>query len=388
MTATALHGKDSVLLSDQYNLATYFKTFGPKHTKKAEESTVFGLTDRTYVPGLQTGTVSGGGLYKGNSGASDADAVLRAALGDHATGQVMTLGIGGFTIGKRCRLWQSRLTTYDLNQNNDGLVATSFESRANGGLDAGVSLHSHATAETSATNSASVDQAASSAYGAVAHLHVLTVGGTDTPTLTVKVQHSANNTDWADLITFTAATAVGSQRSVVAVGVTIDRYVRAISTMSGTDETFNYAVAFARRLNVDTASFGFEYYPQGGSAPKHGGEILPTSFNVDISNDGLVTYSAEYQGTGALTDTGTGSAVAGQHGKAAKILMDDNKGNSLTDVSNKGRTFSFKRARKEEDATVFGDSRNAFEQGLRTFSASYAGVWDPTIDEFIAGQLG
>lgn len=383
MTSTALHGKDSVLLSDQYNLAAYFKTFGPKHTKKAEESTVFGLTDRTYVPGLQTGSISGGGLYKGNSGASDADAVLRAALGDHATGQIMTLGIGGFTIGKRCRLWQSRLTTYDLNQNNDGLVATSFESRANGGLDAGVSLHSHATAETSSTNSASVDQAAASTKGAIGHLHVLSATGT----ADILIEHSTDNSTWATLITFTQVTAVGSQRIEVAAGTTINRYVRAKSTLASSPN-FAYAVAFARRLDVDTASFSFEYYPQGGSAPKHGGEILPTAFNVDISNDGLVTYSAEYQGTGAVTDTGTGSAVSGQHGKAAKILMDDNKGNALVDVSDKGRQFSFKRSRKEEDATVFGLSRNTFEQGLRMFTASYSGIWDPTVDEHLAGLLG
>lgn len=384
MTATALHGKDSVLLSDQYNLAAYFKTFGPKHAKKAEESTVFGLTDRTFVPGMQSGSISGGGLYKGAASAADADTVLRAALGDSTNGQIMTLGIGGFAIGKRCRLWQQRIGSYDLNKNHDGLVAVSFESEANDGLDAGVSLHDHATAETSSTNSASVDQAASSTKGAIGHLHVI---GSATGTADILIEHSSDNSSWSTLITFTQVSAAGSQRIEVASGVTINRYVRAKSTLA-TTPSFYYAVAFARRLDVDTASFTFETYPQGGSAPKHGGEALITSFNVDINNDGLVTFSADFQVTGAITDTGTGTAVSGQHGKATKFLLDDNKGNALVDISDKGRTASLKRARKNEDATVFGKSRMLSVQGLRTATVSYAGVWDPTIDEHLAGLLG
>ena len=108
MSTTALHGKNSVFLSDQYDLSAYYKTFSFKHSKKADESTVFGLTDRTFVPGMQSGTVSGGGLFRGAASAADADTVLRAALGDSTSGQILTVGAGGFAIGKRCRLWQSR----------------------------------------------------------------------------------------------------------------------------------------------------------------------------------------------------------------------------------------------------------------------------------------
>lgn len=384
MSTTALHGKNSVFLSDQYDLSAYYKTFSFKHSKKAEESTVFGLSDRTFVPGMQSGTVSGGGLFRGAASAADADTVLRAALGDSTSGQVLTVGAGGFAIGKRCRLWQSRVTSYDLNVNHDGLIATSFESSSNDGLDAGVSLHDHATAETSSTNSASVDQAAASTKGAIAHLHVI---GSATGTADIIVEHSTDDSSWATLITFTQVSAAGSQRMEVASGVTINRYVRVKSTLA-TTPSFYYAVAFSRRLDVDTASYSVELLPQGGSAPKHAFETLPTSFTVDISNDGLVTFSSEFQNTGAVTDTGTGSAAAGVHGKGTVIKIDDNKGNALVAVTDKGRTWTLKRQRKEEDSTVFGKSRMNNVQGLKTSTMSYAGVWDPTIDEHFAGLLG
>lgn len=383
MSSTALHGKSSVLLADQYDLQAYFKTLSFKHAKKVEESTVFGLTDRTFVPGTQSGTVSGGGLYKGNASAADADAVLRAALGDSTSGQIMTAGIGGFAIGKRARLWQNRLSSYDLSVNNDGLIATSFEAESNDGLDAGVSLHDHSTNETSSTDSASVDQAASSAYGAVAHLHVIAGTGT----ADILVEHSDDNVSFSTLMTFTQATGATSERQEVAVGVTVKRYVRASSTLASTPD-FTYAVAFARRLNVDTASFSAELYPQGSTTPKHAGESLITSFGVDVNNDGLVMFNADFQFTGAITDTGSGSAAAGVHGKGTIVKLDDNKGNALTAITDKGKTWTFKRSRKNEDAMVFGSNRMTSVQGLRTATWNYSGVWDPTIDEHLAGLLG
>lgn len=382
MSTTAIHGKNSVLLSDQYDLQSYFKTFGPKHMKKADESTVFGLTDRTYVPGIQSGSVSGGGLFKGAASAADADVVLRTALGDSTSGQVMSLGIGGFAIGKRTRCWQARVNSYDLSVNNDGLIAASFESSANDGLDAGVSLHDHSAAEASSTNSTSVDQAALSTKGAIAHLHVISGTGT----ADILVEHSSDNVTFATLITFTQATGATAERKEIATGVTINRYVRVKSTI--VTGPFTYAVAFSRRLDVDTASYSVALYPQTISGPKRAFEALPTSFGVDINNDGLVTFSSDFQATGAITSTVTGTAAAGVHGKGSVITIDDNKGNADVNITDKGRTWTFKSGRKDEDATVFGKSRMNSVQGLRSAGFTYAGVWDPTIDEHFAGLLG
>lgn len=76
-----------------------------------------------------------------------------------------------------------------------------------------------------------------------AALHVLSVAGTSTPTLTVKVQSddNASFTSATDRITFTDATAVGAQWGSVAGAVT-DDYWRVSYTISGTNPVFAFAV--------------------------------------------------------------------------------------------------------------------------------------------------
>jgi len=76
-----------------------------------------------------------------------------------------------------------------------------------------------------------------------AALHVLSVAGTSTPTLTVKVQSDDNSgfTSATDRITFTGANAVGAQWGSVAGAVTDDHW-RVTWTISGTTPVFAFAV--------------------------------------------------------------------------------------------------------------------------------------------------
>lgn len=72
------------------------------------------------------------------------------------------------------------------------------------------------------TNGTSVDNAASSANGALAHVHVT---ATAAGNWTLKVQDSPDDGAWSDLITFSAdGSAVTAERGDVA--GTVDRYVR------------------------------------------------------------------------------------------------------------------------------------------------------------------
>lgn len=98
-------------------------------------------------------------------------------------------------------------------------------------------------ARTASGNGASKDDGAASSKGAVAVLHCTAASGTS-PTLTVKVQHSADGSTWADLIVFTTLSAAGAERKVV--GGTVNRYVRATWTIGGTSPSFTFAVTFAR----------------------------------------------------------------------------------------------------------------------------------------------
>lgn len=113
-------------------------------------------------------------------------------------------------------------------------------------LARGVVLNPPGTALTVTGNGTAVQHVAVStaAQYLYATLHVLSVAGTSTPTLTVKVQSDSASgfPSPTDRITFTAATAQGSQISRVA-GVNADDYYRVSYTISGTNPSFLAIVA-------------------------------------------------------------------------------------------------------------------------------------------------
>lgn len=77
----------------------------------------------------------------------------------------------------------------------------------------------------------------------LAALHVCSVAGTVTPTITVKLQSSPTSGGaYVDRVTFTAATAVGSQLATLAGPVT-DPWWRAAWTITGSTPSFLVAVA-------------------------------------------------------------------------------------------------------------------------------------------------
>jgi hypothetical protein len=88
------------------------------------------------------------------------------------------------------------------------------------------------TAEAATFNGTSVDLTGglfSLTNGAQAHLHILAADGV---AWTLKVQHSANDSAWADLITFSAnGTAITAERATAS--GTINRYVRMIGSKAG-----------------------------------------------------------------------------------------------------------------------------------------------------------
>ncbi|MGH9894143.1 MAG: hypothetical protein ACREA0_19610 [bacterium] len=103
----------------------------------------------------------------------------------------------------------------------------------------GVGLHNPATARTATGNGTGVQHVAvASGKTLYAGLHVLSASGT-TPSVTVKVQSSVDNTFAAptDRITFTAATAATSEFKSLAGPIT-DTWYRVVFTISGTTPSF------------------------------------------------------------------------------------------------------------------------------------------------------
>lgn len=226
-------GPATKVLHGAFDLTTYFREASVPIEADVEDATTCGKTAKVYKPTLVDGTATLAGLWDGDPDA--VDEVLSSVVGDGA--HPLTVAFDGLAVGKVVKLLNATETSYEVAAGVGGLVEASAEFQADEGASSGVSLHA-LSAEAATANGSSVDNGAATTRGGVAHLH-LPAG---TGSCTVKVQHSADNSSWADLITFTTATGPWAERKAVA--GTVNRYVRATWTIA--TGPFTFAVAFAR----------------------------------------------------------------------------------------------------------------------------------------------
>lgn len=115
------------------------------------------------------------------------------------------------------------------------IVNADFSNKVGNGYDAygWGQILANGTSVSSTTTNGSLDNGASSANGAYGVLHITTsAGAMGSNNWAVKIQDSANDSTWADLITFTAngSTATAEWGSVSG---TVDRYTRVVMTKTG-----------------------------------------------------------------------------------------------------------------------------------------------------------
>jgi len=238
-----VHGKGTVVLFNATDLSGYLKEVQANQGVDTADVTAFGTTGaKSYIVGLKDGAISAAGMFDGVNGASDS--VFQGALG--ASEGVFSAFPDGAAVGKRGFLAAVHETTYNLSSPVADVVQASAEFQATGGVDYGDSLHA-LTAETATGNGSADDNSTSTSNGGVAHLHA--TANTRNGSTTIKIQHSADNSTWADLVTFTAVSTstTASQRVVVAAGTTVNRYLRAQHTLAGSTGSITYQASFARR---------------------------------------------------------------------------------------------------------------------------------------------
>jgi len=236
-----VHGKAASILFGAVDLSSIFKGADLAIDVDVADTSTFGFNYKTMLAGQGSSTLDLDGFY---------DIPLSANLRNHlfVAPAPATFGPGGLAVGDLARLIAVHETNYTESAAiGDAMLATaSLMSDAEVGF--GVSLRApNAAAVTATGNGTSVDLAAA-VTGAtwVFHAHVFTASGT-TPSLTLKIQDSADNSTFADVTSAvtSAFTAAGSAR-VTGTG-TIRRYVRVVHTISGTTPSFTYSAAFARR---------------------------------------------------------------------------------------------------------------------------------------------
>jgi hypothetical protein len=209
-------------------------------TIETAETTTFADSDKTYITGLADGTVSTSGLFDSSAGASND--VLTGAIGQEDN--TFTVLPAGATAGARSVIANGQLTSYDVTSPVADVVSISAEIQADGGLFSGFALNGLTNTGTSASLTG-INTGGSSSGGGLFNLHV--VANTRDGAATVKVQHSADNVTWVDLVTFSSISAsVKDGESITSTG-TVNQYLRAAHSLAGSSGSITYHVSAARR---------------------------------------------------------------------------------------------------------------------------------------------
>ena len=247
---TFVHGKDTAVYIDEFDLSSYFTETSFSQENDTAETTAFGDTNKTFIVGLRNGTLSMSGLWSADTDGSDEE--LQALLGN-ATTPVITVREGAAAIGSGAIIAQADETSYAITSpvTDVHTISAEFQCTPNQvsnltfALAGGVQLTAGASiAHGSLGNLSSVDNSASSANGGAGTLHVPTnsVNGNTT----IKIQHSANDSTWADLISFTVVGSTAKTSEIKAVSGTVNRYLRATASTAGSSGSITFMVAFAR----------------------------------------------------------------------------------------------------------------------------------------------
>lgn len=247
---TFIHGKSTGVLMDEFDLSSFFNSVDVASSIETAETTAFGATAKSYIVGLRDGTVSLSGMFSQDANGSDAE--LEDVLGATTT-PLLTVQLDSGTIGNRAVIAKAHSTNYSISSPVADIVTVTADFNASTDATANVTLSiahgvqlttGDAIAFGSLGNLASVDGTASSANGGAANLHV--VANTLDDAVTIKVQDSADDATFADLVSFTAVSAGSTTSEQKAVTGTVERYIRATATTSATSGSVTFHVAFAR----------------------------------------------------------------------------------------------------------------------------------------------
>jgi hypothetical protein len=231
-----IHGKDTKVFMDSTDLSSYLSSADPSRTVDVGETTTFGSSNKTFVAGEKDASVSFSGFFD-----ATADNIIQGLVGTND--KVALIGFDGVDATDDCMFGKGVTTNYGISSPVGDVVAVTFDLQASGFFSGSVLENATVTAT---GNGTARDNASSTSNGGGAFIIATSVSGTSTPTLTAKITHSADNSTYADLVSFTALTSAGAEVKEVASGTTVNRYLKVVYTVSGTNPSFNVIVGFGR----------------------------------------------------------------------------------------------------------------------------------------------
>ena len=237
----AKYGSNDVgfLLIDGFDVTGVSTSLTDTTTASLEET--HGLGDswvEQTATGLRSATLAVDGFYDDAS-----DSVNEALAENEQSSRVVCYAYEGNTIHKGMVGHTGAFGgSYTRTASRNELHKASATWTVTGQKDNGQILHALGSESASGTGGATNYGAATSDGGA-AYLQVTVKSGTS-PTLDVKIRDSADNSTYADLITFTQATGVTAERKTVS--GTVNQYTLASWTHGGTSPVFTFMAGFAR----------------------------------------------------------------------------------------------------------------------------------------------
>ena len=234
-------GKWTRVFVEGYDLTTSSNAVAPSNAYAKVE--MGGYTqDMSYLNGRGDGSIVLDGFFDDTTNLShdamktlssgDSTALVTVMIGDNATP----------TVGDVSYHLKGIQHIYDVTPDLNGAVAVHGEWGAKGDpLEYGVVLADATITATGAQSS--YDGLAQTTAGGVGYFHITGLSAGDT--ITILIEDSANDSTWATLITCTLdGTALDGER--IEVSGTVDQYIRASYTVTGSSISFPIAVGFIR----------------------------------------------------------------------------------------------------------------------------------------------
>lgn len=244
----AIHGSKAKLYLSGWDISGNMRNGSSPSEADLADSSTWGMTSKRYTPSdWVEGSFVGDGVWESAAaGLGSIDELLNTGLGGLHVASYLP---GGEGFGARARIIGGSETSFEITSPTDDIIGFTFELSSERGFSnkarvlQPVAGALNITANGNGTSLDDLGAAGTTTKGIGAALHVTNKGG-GAGTLTVKVQHSPDQSVWTDIITFGGKT-VKNVAEYVEVAGTVQRYLRALWTLTG--GTWDISVAAGRK---------------------------------------------------------------------------------------------------------------------------------------------
>lgn len=240
-----VHGSSTRVLINEKEISSEVSGWSVGFNRQMSDVTCVGQTagaaGSNFVPGLMSGTLGLRGPQQADP-TTGLTAEIQQAIGVDNAIQAICLP-DGVAVGKPAFFVVADPTDYAVDATVSDAVAMTMTATADESVEMGYVVAALAAYTADALTGTAVDRGTGlsivtgspvdySTNGFVAAMNVTAYTGFTG--VAVKIQHSADNSSWSDLVSFANVTAVGAQRVSVAKGTQINRYLRTSIDVTGT----------------------------------------------------------------------------------------------------------------------------------------------------------